>query len=438
MNRAFSKILILVILVVLAGGGIFAWQYFGVPEWVEELVTSEEVEEAMPEEEIVPEEEVKIPEVERLEEIPEAENRYVIIEELSPKENDNRIYNIARIDLSTKKKEDLFKIKTYASLSSSIKDFKNIRIARNGNILFKKDYPGLQLWDNTGKEIKKLSIAEPISSYVLDRKGEKIAYVGVTGEEIHESRVYVIDKEFQGKIELNLAEIGFFKDHLKEYEVIGGLSLEGFLDSNRLIISKIIYFKGVEGGYYNLLILNIKDKKIEKELTDQVLLDYYKAENTEFLLTTVPDKGCCGEVNASNNITKVVNLKTNEEIILIDEHKRHNNKGENLKNYGVNYGWFSENGEYIFLGEISAGMPPQQNSTLIFSFDNKNFSSDKILEKDLGDSNFRDYVSLDKILITKGSFSSIYGVSTDDLFILDLQDEEEKNISRYIYLIGAY
>jgi hypothetical protein len=32
MNRAFSKILISVILVVLAGGGIFVWQYFGTPE----------------------------------------------------------------------------------------------------------------------------------------------------------------------------------------------------------------------------------------------------------------------------------------------------------------------------------------------------------------------------------------------------------------------
>lgn len=32
MNRASSKILILVILIVLAGGGIFAWQYFGTPK----------------------------------------------------------------------------------------------------------------------------------------------------------------------------------------------------------------------------------------------------------------------------------------------------------------------------------------------------------------------------------------------------------------------
>ena len=32
MSRAFSKILILVIFVILAGGGIFAWQYFGAPE----------------------------------------------------------------------------------------------------------------------------------------------------------------------------------------------------------------------------------------------------------------------------------------------------------------------------------------------------------------------------------------------------------------------
>ncbi len=32
MNRAFSKILILIILIVLAVGGYFAWQYFGAPE----------------------------------------------------------------------------------------------------------------------------------------------------------------------------------------------------------------------------------------------------------------------------------------------------------------------------------------------------------------------------------------------------------------------
>lgn len=32
MNRAFSKILILVILITLAGGGIFAWQYLGISE----------------------------------------------------------------------------------------------------------------------------------------------------------------------------------------------------------------------------------------------------------------------------------------------------------------------------------------------------------------------------------------------------------------------
>jgi len=32
MNRAFSKILISAILIVLVGGGIFAWQYFGVPK----------------------------------------------------------------------------------------------------------------------------------------------------------------------------------------------------------------------------------------------------------------------------------------------------------------------------------------------------------------------------------------------------------------------
>jgi len=39
-NKAFSKILILMILVVLAGGGIFAWQYFGGPE--EETKISED------------------------------------------------------------------------------------------------------------------------------------------------------------------------------------------------------------------------------------------------------------------------------------------------------------------------------------------------------------------------------------------------------------
>lgn len=32
MNRAFSKILVLVILIIIAGGGIFAWQYFGAPK----------------------------------------------------------------------------------------------------------------------------------------------------------------------------------------------------------------------------------------------------------------------------------------------------------------------------------------------------------------------------------------------------------------------
>ena len=41
MNRAFSKILILVILVILIGGGIFTWQYFGTPE--EEVKTPEEM-----------------------------------------------------------------------------------------------------------------------------------------------------------------------------------------------------------------------------------------------------------------------------------------------------------------------------------------------------------------------------------------------------------
>lgn len=32
MNRAFSKIWILIILIAIAGGGFFAWQYFGVPK----------------------------------------------------------------------------------------------------------------------------------------------------------------------------------------------------------------------------------------------------------------------------------------------------------------------------------------------------------------------------------------------------------------------
>lgn len=35
-SQAFSKILILVILIVLAGGGVLAWQYFGVPEKITE------------------------------------------------------------------------------------------------------------------------------------------------------------------------------------------------------------------------------------------------------------------------------------------------------------------------------------------------------------------------------------------------------------------
>ena len=34
MGHAFSKILILITLIVLAGGGFFAWQYFGVPKEV--------------------------------------------------------------------------------------------------------------------------------------------------------------------------------------------------------------------------------------------------------------------------------------------------------------------------------------------------------------------------------------------------------------------
>jgi hypothetical protein len=47
MNHAFSKILVLVILMALAGGGIFAWQYFGTPEEVqkEEVKTKGKVEE---------------------------------------------------------------------------------------------------------------------------------------------------------------------------------------------------------------------------------------------------------------------------------------------------------------------------------------------------------------------------------------------------------
>jgi len=39
MNRAFSKILILVILVILAGGGIFAWRYFGALEEIGDKTT---------------------------------------------------------------------------------------------------------------------------------------------------------------------------------------------------------------------------------------------------------------------------------------------------------------------------------------------------------------------------------------------------------------
>jgi hypothetical protein len=58
MNSAFSKILISVVLIIFAVGGIFAWQYFGTP--------GEEAE--MPEEEVptevVPEKEVKVPEEE--------------------------------------------------------------------------------------------------------------------------------------------------------------------------------------------------------------------------------------------------------------------------------------------------------------------------------------------------------------------------------------
>jgi len=52
-HRAFSKIWIIIIILVLAGGGILAWQYFGVPkeevktseeipDWIKELITSEE------------------------------------------------------------------------------------------------------------------------------------------------------------------------------------------------------------------------------------------------------------------------------------------------------------------------------------------------------------------------------------------------------------
>jgi predicted negative regulator of RcsB-dependent stress response len=32
MNRSFSKILTLITFIILAGGGFFAWQYFGTPK----------------------------------------------------------------------------------------------------------------------------------------------------------------------------------------------------------------------------------------------------------------------------------------------------------------------------------------------------------------------------------------------------------------------
>jgi hypothetical protein len=45
MNRAFSKILILIILIVLIVGGIFVWQYFGTPEEEKETPAEEFVDE---------------------------------------------------------------------------------------------------------------------------------------------------------------------------------------------------------------------------------------------------------------------------------------------------------------------------------------------------------------------------------------------------------
>jgi len=46
-NKAFSKILILVILAILAGGGFFAWQYLGVPEEKMEAPEGEGIEETI-------------------------------------------------------------------------------------------------------------------------------------------------------------------------------------------------------------------------------------------------------------------------------------------------------------------------------------------------------------------------------------------------------
>lgn len=50
-SYAFSKIWIIVILVILVAGGIFAWQYFGTPK--EKAKVPEKMEEELPEEEVI-------------------------------------------------------------------------------------------------------------------------------------------------------------------------------------------------------------------------------------------------------------------------------------------------------------------------------------------------------------------------------------------------
>ncbi len=368
---------------------------------------------------------------------------------LIQKKTESGEYEILKYNLSSAKEGILFKGNFYVSnFKDNIES--NVEISENGSFLFSKvierkvNSQELFLWNQETEEVEKVvAVSEPtrIRNYIISPDGKRIAYltekvVARSKEEPYGThwvgaRLHIVDINGENEIEIDLLEAGILANTKTtgiqfQDPYVSLMVLETFLGQEKLVISRYINTAGLEGAQREILIVNTKERKIERTISDRVLLDCMESDSRQLLLVTRPDHGCCGEINASNNITEIIDVVEDEKVTLINEYERYDNDNENV-NYSIEKGWFLENTDSLILAEWSGEL-----NLILFNLNEKSFSAQERVRRKSEVSTVNrisNYLSPSLLLVNED----------DNLFAYDFKEGEKKQIfKKASSLIGVY
>lgn len=314
-------------------------------------------------------------------------------------------YEILKLNLSSAKEKVLFKgnfrVRLDSIRSGRSRRMNNLAISDNGSFLFTKtikrtvNSQELFFWNQETEKVEKVAVvSEPtqLRNFIISQNGKRIAYLTGSKDECYYTHwegahLHIMDINGENKIEIDLLEAGFFEfaktmDTPVNYPYVSELLLKTFLDQDKLLISRSVGWAGIDRRRSELLILNPKEKKIEKIISYRSFLDYMKSDTRQLLLVTGLAHGSSCEHYANYGcgiITEIIDLVKGKAIVLIDEYELYDNEHESVF-YHIRNGWFLENTDSVLLTESCWGLCREDN-LILFDFDEESLSAQERFRK---------------------------------------------------------